>query len=190
MDPVVFEMAAKNEKIENHLDEHEARWFAIYTPYKREKTVKSRLDKQGITTYLPILHLTRYYTRKSKQVAIPLFNCYLFVKIRKKDYIRVLETPDVLRFVRFSRNLISIPQNEIDLVKRVVGEGVEVTVETLRLNEGDKVEIIGGNLTGIRGRLIKREGKERFLVELNSLGMGLEMQIDQKLLRKTTIGAR
>jgi transcription antitermination factor NusG len=183
-------MAAKNLKFENHLDELEARWFAIYTPYKREKTVQARLDKQGITTYLPLLHLTRYYTRKSKQVAMPLFNCYLFVKITKKEYIRVLETPDVLRFVRFSRNLISIPQQEIDLVRRVVGEGLEITVESLGLNAGDSVEIIGGNLTGVRGKLIKKEGKERFLVELHTLGMGLEMQIDQRLLRKTTIGVR
>ena len=183
-------MATKSEIFENHLDEHEARWFAICTPYKREKVVKSRLDKQEIVNYLPLLHLTRHYTRKAKKVELPLFNGYLFVNITYKDYIKVLQTPDVVKFVRFSGNLVSIPQNEIDLVKRVVGEGIEVRIETLGFKPGDLVEIIGGNLTGIRGKLIKEEGKQRFLVELNSLGMGLEWQIDQKLLKKINIGAR
>lgn len=175
---------------ENHLDEHEARWFAIYTPFKREKTVKKRLDQQGITNYLPILHLTRHYSKKVKKVELPLINCYLFVKITAKQYVRVLETPDVLKFVKFSRNLISIPQQEIDLMKRVVGEGKDVTIESLKMAPGDNVEIIGGGLTGIKGKLISKEGKQRFLVELSSLGMGLEMYVEEKLLRKIYSGAQ
>lgn len=174
---------------ENHLDEHEARWFAIYTPFKREKRVQASLEKQGIISYLPLIHLTRYYTRKVKKVSLPLMNCYVFVKITRKEYIRVLETPEVLKFVHFSRNLVSIPQHEIDLIKRVVGEGGEVKMEALSYTPGDQVEIIGGNLTGIKGKLLKKEGRQSFLIELDSLGMGLEMQVDERLLKKLSIRA-
>lgn len=183
-------MAKNIERFENHLDENEARWFAVYTKFKREKFICARLEKKGITTYLPIIHLTRNYASKSKKVALPLFNCYLFVKITKKDYVRVLETQDVLRFVSFSRNLISIPQCEIDLVRRVVGEKMITKVEALNFYSGDDVEIISGNLTGIKGKLIKKEGKQQFLVALSSIGIGMEWQIDEKLLRKINVGAR
>lgn len=41
-------------KIAIHLDEHEARCFAIPLRYKSEKLIPKRLDAQDISTYLPI----------------------------------------------------------------------------------------------------------------------------------------
>ena len=177
-------MSTENQTYENHLDEQEARWFAVYTRYKREKQIKLRLDDKGISNYLPLQKVTRHYTRKTKKLELPLINSYIFVKITKKDYIRVLEIPDVIKFVRFSKNLIAIPQWEIDLMKRVTGEGMEVSIDTLQYLPGDEVEVIGGNLTGLKGKLIKREGKHNFWIELTALGFGMNMQIDEKLLRK------
>ncbi|MEZ5044614.1 MAG: hypothetical protein R2828_32260 [Saprospiraceae bacterium] len=40
-------------KIAIHLDEHEARCFAIPPRYKSEKLIPKRLDAQNISTYLP-----------------------------------------------------------------------------------------------------------------------------------------
>ena len=80
-------------------------------------------------------------------------------------------------------NLISIPQDEIDLLKRVVGEIEEINVGAIEMGIGDEVEIIGGNLTGIRGRLVELEGKNRFVVQLASIGYQLSMIIDKSLLR-------
>ena len=62
---------------ENHLDTSEARWFAVYARYKREKVVAQRLQEKGIECYLPLQRLTRYYTRKVKQVELPLISGYL-----------------------------------------------------------------------------------------------------------------
>ena len=75
---------------ENHLDTSEARWFAVYARYKREKVVAQRLQEKGIECYLPLQRLTRYYTRKVKQVELPLISGYLFTKITKKEYVPVL----------------------------------------------------------------------------------------------------
>ncbi len=184
-------MSANPQPYENHLDEQEARWFAVYTRYKREKQVLKRLQEKGITTYLPLQRVKRYYTRKVKQVELPLISCYLFTKITKPEYIPVLDTPDVVQFVRFSKNLISIPEREIQLIQRVVGEDIEVEIEPTRhMRKGDEVEIVGGRLTGLKGTLLSIEGKKQFVIELVNLGYAMRMQIDPQYLRKIRNGKR
>lgn len=182
-------MSANPQPYENHLDEQEARWFAVYTRYKREKQVLKRLTEKGITTYLPIQRVKRYYTRKVKQVELPLISCYLFTKITKPEYIPVLDTPDVVKFVRFSKNLISIPEREIKLIQRVVGEDVEVEMEPRQhMRKGDEVEIIGGRLTGLKGTLVNLDGQKHFVIELENMGYAMRMQVDPQYLRKIRNG--
>jgi transcription antitermination factor NusG len=166
------------------INEHEPRWFAVYVRYKREKLVQQRLAEKSIQTYLPLQKLTRRYTRKVRVVELPLISCYIFTRITKKEYIRVLETPDVVNFVRLANSLVAIPDNEINLVQRILGEGFEVEAEPSRYHLGDEVEIIGGNLTGIKGILLKQANNKNFLIELNHTGYALRMQVDQNLLRK------
>ena len=52
---------------ENHLDTTEAKWFAVYTKYKREKVILKDLHRQGIQAYLPIQKLVRVYASKKKE---------------------------------------------------------------------------------------------------------------------------
>ena len=169
---------------ENHLNEHIPRWFAVYTKYKREKIVEKLLQEKGIQVYLPLQKLTRRWTRKIREVELPLFSCYIFVKITKPQYVPVLEIEHVVNFVKFSNNLISIPEEEIALVKRILGEGMEIDVEKIGFSTGDEVEIIAGNLTGLRGKLIGQHGKQKFLVELFNLGYSLQLSIDRLLLKR------
>jgi len=175
---------AQTQNYENHLDKEVPRWFAVYTRSKSEKVVKQLLDAKGIENYLPLLNVTRRYTRKIKQLQLPLISCYIFVKIVKDQYVPVLETENVVKFIRFSKNLIAIPDEEIDIMRRVVGEVKEVEAEMGVMKEGDLVEIIGGRLTGIKGRLVERQGKKKMVVALENIGYSLSMTIDASLLRK------
>lgn len=170
---------------ENHLDISEARWFAVYTKYKREKLVHKLLNNKGITNYLPLQQVTRRYVRKIRHLELPLISCYIFVKITKEDYIRVLETENVLKFVRFSKNLISIPEKEMEIMKRVVGENnLEIIAEPWSLCLGDKVEIISGNLTGLQGKLVEKPGNHQMIIELENLGYMLRLNVPVELLQK------
>lgn len=175
---------AKPEGPVNQLDDTEPRWFAIYTMAKREKLVARRLAERGIEAYVPLQHLTRYYTRKIRHVELPLISGYVFTRITQKQYVPVLETPDVVNFVRFNKNLIAIPEMEIDIIRRVVGDKLEAHVEPLSINVGDEVEIIGGQLTGVRGKLIARENKREVLLELHTIGYALRVSVNEEYLRK------
>ena len=167
----------------NHLSKSESRWFAIYTKYKCEKFVVEQLAKKGIAAYVPLITKIKRYTSRVKRFDVPLINCYVFVKITESQYVKVLETMHVMGFIKQRQNLISIPEYEINLLKRIVGEIEDVTAGNVEMVVGDEVEIISGNLTGIRGKLIEAEGKNRFIVQLASIGFQLSMVVDKSLLR-------
>ncbi|MCB0664254.1 MAG: UpxY family transcription antiterminator [Saprospiraceae bacterium] len=167
---------------ENHLSADTPRWFAIYTKFKSEKEVARRLTKKGIECYVPINKVVRQYTRKRKVVDLPLINCYAFVNITRDQYVSVLETEYVIKFINFSKNLISIPDAEIDLLKRICQEAFDIEAQVMSYQKGKPVEIISGNLTGIKGKLVSDLGKN-FLVELNYIGIGLQMEVDPAFLR-------
>lgn len=169
---------------ENHLDASEPRWFAVYTKYKREKLVQKRLQEQGIHSYLPIQQLTRRYERKVKTVDLPLISCYIFTRITKKHYVPVLNTADVLHFVKFSQNLIAIPDREIRLLQRITGDGIEVDVEPKSFLVGEEVEIAAGSLAGVRGKLLQKERKKNFVVELDSIGYALRISVEPAMLKQ------
>ncbi|MFN7117482.1 MAG: UpxY family transcription antiterminator [Saprospiraceae bacterium] len=175
----------KRSEFINQLDDTEARWFAVYTKFKREKLVQKQLHDRGIEVFLPLQSFTRRYQRKVKQVEIPLISCYIFTKITKPQYVPVLETPDVVHFVKIAKDLIAIPEAEIEIIKRVVGEKQEVEVQEGSYQMGDEVEIIGGNLTGLKGWLVNAENEKNLVIELENLGYSLRMTVDPALLRKT-----
>ena len=181
-------ISKKGEHYENHLDENIPKWFAVYTPYKREKIAAKELAKGGLEVYLPVHTLTRQYVRKVKTVELPLINHYVFVKITKKEYIRVLQCPYVLQFVKFSKNLVSIPEEEIDLIKRILGETEAVHLDSILFQKGDEVEVIGGNLTGLKGVLIQKENSQYLRVQLTNIGISLNVSIAAHLLRKVKSG--
>lgn len=178
-------MADNQATVVNQLDEQEARWFAVYTRFRREKQVLKYLSERGIQAYLPIQSFTRRYTRKIKHVQLPLINCYIFTKITKQEYVPVLETPDVVNFVRFAKDLIAIPDAEMNVMKRVVGEGIEIDAQPGSYQLGDEVEIVGGNLTGLKGWLVETASEKNFVIELENLGYTLRMSLDPTLLLKT-----
>lgn len=172
----------------NHLHESETRWFAVKTRSKSEKYVQRLLEKKGIVAWVPLQRLMRRYARSTRMVEKPLLNCYVFVHITKAAYVPILETEHVVGFVRFAKNIISIPQAEIDLVKRITLEdGIEVEAVETQYAEGDPVEISAGNLMGLRGRIVDAQGKRKFQVELEYIGHNLLITVDAAFLQKTRL---
>lgn len=170
-------------KAENHLDHKVKRWFAIYTPYKREKVAYKMLAKKGIDVFLPLQTMYRQYERSKRVVELPLFNCILFVKINRSEYTQVLETEHVLKFIRIGQNLISIPEHEIETIQCIIGAQVDMEIEVYNMSEGEPIQVIAGGLSGLEGKFIKQESKYNFLVELEMMGYQIRMHVRPEHLR-------
>ncbi len=157
-------------------------WYAIHTKYKCEKYVVKDLLAKDIQAYTPVLSVTKQYTRKRVTREIPLINCYVFVYTNKKQFVKVLQTEYVFSFLKIGNELAEVKQEEIDILKRITGEYNEVELQDMEYTEGMQVEIVSGNLTGVQGVLIEKQGKHNFLVELKSLSYQLIINVDPTIL--------
>ena len=172
------------------LDSGTPRWFAVQTRSKSEKFVVRMLHKKGITCYLPLMKIMRKYSRSKRLVEKPLINCYVFVYITREHYLPVLETENVSGFVKFNRDLVAIPEEEMATIRRVsLEEDLDVQTIAGQISSGDHVEIAAGTLTGLKGKVIKQEGKQQFQIELASLGMSLLISVNAAFLEKIPRGS-
>lgn len=171
------------ETVINQISATEPRWFAIYTKFKCEKFVSDLLRKKNIEAYVPVINRTKRYERKIKHYQIPLINCYVFVCITQKEYLQVLETEYVLKFLRQGKDLLAIPFQEIQTLKRVAGDVEEIEASSVQdFIPGEQVEVIAGTLTGLQGKVISKSGKKSFVVELENIGFQLRINIDLNLI--------
>jgi transcription antitermination factor NusG len=163
-------------------------WYAVHTRYKSEKIVQRMLTRKHIESYLPLQKRFRRHGTKMLMSEIPLISCYIFVKITKADYVKVLETEYVVGFVRFAKDIYPIPDEELNLMHRIVDGSTDVVVEKNTFYEGETVEIATGNLAGLTGKLIEIEGKNRVLVELETIGFTLQISVEKQNLIKVVGG--
>jgi transcription antitermination factor NusG len=168
----------------NQLDANERRWFVVITGHRKEKAAARELADKQIDVYLPILHRTRVYKSKRKEVALPLINRYVFVHIKQSEYVPVLSAAYVQGFLKFGRDLIAVPDEEIALLRRITGEKRlewnTVSSQEAPLPPGTPVQVIAGELTGLPGKLVEQVNGKLFVIELETLG--IQLQVDGSLL--------
>ena len=152
-------------------------WYAVKCKYRCEKRLQEDLQAQGITAYVPIQEKWRHYISRKKRSHVALIPCHVFVHIVQESYVPILQHPWVYQFLHIANKLLPIPDAEMAIMKRVVGEATDIKVDQADWHVGDKVQIVSGELTGLHGELIAR-ANHNFKIELKSLGLGLMIQID------------
>jgi transcription antitermination factor NusG len=167
----------------NQLSATEARWFAVNTRYKSEKFVLNSLEKKGIDAYLPLLSVSRRYSSKVKHYEVPLINCYVFARIIKDQYVKTIETENVIRILKQGKDLLAIPNEEIETLKIITGQVLDAhKIDSDQIIPGTEVMIVSGQLAGVKGKIINKADKKSFVVELINIGYQFRLNIDMSIL--------
>ncbi len=168
----------------NDIDPIKKRWYAVITGQRHEKYVISQLERRGIEAWTPILRKIRRYKTKTRIVDLPLITRYVFVHITRDEYIPVLEERFVYRFLNNQGRILPVKDEEILILRKVSGEDVNVQLTKNPLKKGDKVEIIYGDLTGLKGEVMLFKGKKYVGVALETLGMHMLIEVPKDAIRK------
>lgn len=169
--------------IETTIDNYQ--WFAVYTRSRTEKKAYDELVKRGITCFLPLHKVLRQWSDRKKWVETPLFNSYLFVQISPKEYLQVLQTQGLVRFISFEGKAVPIPPQQIEAIKIFLGQGSpDYLPEDINLESGATVEITRGAMTGLTGILLEVAGKHRVKVEIDCVGQSLIINVPKSSLKK------
>src|SRR5207244_12317703 len=99
-------------------------WYAVQTRARHEKVVSERLHEQGLTTFLPMISEVHRWSDRRKTVELPLFSCYVFVKMipRNEERVRVHRVNGVFETVGVRGEGITIPDEQIQAVHTVISE--------------------------------------------------------------------
>jgi transcription antitermination factor NusG len=153
-------------------------WYAIHTRSRHEKAIASRLNVQATETFLP-LHRTRHTWKNGvhADVDVPLFPCYLFVKISIHDRLRLLQMQGVLGFAATSTRPIAIPNEEIALLRSAT-EKFKAEPHPY-LNLGDWVRIIAGPLAGMEGILTRRKHEYRVVLSIETIMRSIAVEVSE-----------
>ncbi|TNE79911.1 MAG: UpxY family transcription antiterminator [Bacteroidetes bacterium] len=161
---------------------NEAKWYALYTSPRAEKKVSARLDERRIEHYLPMQRTLKQWSDRKKWVEEPLFKSYLFVKITEADYYDVLNLSGVVKYVSFGGKAATVPDRQIETIKRLLSEEVPLEVSYERLQTGAPVEVVAGPLMGTLGELISYRGDKRLAVKIHTIDTTLLVSIPENFI--------
>lgn len=154
-------------------------WYAVQTRARNERVVVQRFQDKGLTSFLPTVTEARRWSDRWKQVELPLFSCYVFVKIlpTNEDRLRVLCTDSVFDLVGTPRYGTPIPDEQIEAVRTIVNERMNwETYPFLKI--GQRVRIRSGSLTGVEGILVSRNGKRSVVVSVDAIQRSLAVRVE------------
>lgn len=156
-------------------------WYTAYTFPNLEKKVYNEFIKRNLSAYLPLHKVIRQWSDRRKELCVPLFPGYVFIRTDEKKRFDLYGITGLLRFVCFQGKPAIISEKEILSIKRF--ENTEFEIEK-HLIEGDNVIITKGIFTGLEGKLFLKRGKKRFGVRLNALNQSLSLDISPSFIRK------
>jgi transcription antitermination factor NusG len=139
-------------------------WYAVHTMARHEKRVAAQFEEKRVCTFLPLLHQVHRWTDRRTVVEIPMFSCYAFVRMVQtvEERLKVLRTPGVLGFVGSERQGTSIPDEQIESLRKAVSEKVPCLPHPF-ISVGKRVRIRGGSLDGVEG-ILMLQGRDQSLV--------------------------
>jgi transcription antitermination factor NusG len=153
-------------------------WYAIRTRSRHEKIVSEQLEEQGIETFLPLVKKTHKWSDRMKEVELPLFSGYNFVRLvlSSPERLRVLRAYGVAGFVGINGSGTAIPESQIQDLRTVLTSKVPFEERTF-LKVGQRVRIRGGSLDGVEGILAAQDGEQSLTISLEPLHRSLSIRI-------------
>jgi transcription antitermination factor NusG len=152
-------------------------WFAVYTHPRAERKVYNKVVQMGLQAYLPVQKVVHQWSDRKKEVEVPLFASYVFVKTTVQARFDLFFIQGLMWFVSCEGIPVAIPESEIEGVRKLLALGISVCPEAYRYKAGDKVKISSGQFAGVEGYVIRQDGKDRLFIQVEALKQAISVGI-------------
>jgi hypothetical protein len=155
-------------------------WWVLYTRAHAEKALARHFFRRQIAFFLPLYQKDVRVAGRWRRSYLPIFPSYIFLYGGAEDRLAALET-----------NLVShcIPVRDqdrlwLDLSNlfRAITSGVPLTPEP-RLEPGTLVEVTSGAMVGFQGKVLRRGGRLRLVIEVQLLHQAVSVEIEDHMVR-------
>ena len=165
-------LAASSEKRDS--DEN---WFALWTRSRHEQVVREQLEQKQIETFLPTVTRWSRWKDRKKKIDWPLFPGYCFARFDPRERLPVLKCTGVVSIISFEGEPAPIPEQEIDGIRRLVLSDLAYDPCPM-IREGMMVEVVHGPLSGVIGRLVRKNDKARLVLSVDLIGQAVSVEVD------------
>ncbi len=158
----------------------EGKWWVVHARPRTEKALARKLHGAQVSFFLP-LHRKEWRTRgRALSSYAPLFPGYLFLRGDDRARSTALHTNQVAQ-------LLPVPDGEelhADLrrVYQVMQSEAALRPED-RLRPGTPVRIVEGAMTGLEGKVLRRGGRLRFVVQVTFLQRGVSVEVESWMIQ-------
>jgi len=154
-----------------------SQWYALRTRSRHEKLVRDQLEKQGIEPLLPTVKRLSQWKDRKKEIEVPLFSGYCFVRFSQQDRLPVQKVSGVVEVVGTGSRPEPIPEEEIEALKTLMTSVLPYDPHPY-LHEGMMVEVVRGPLRGVQGILLRKEKRHRLVIGVRLIQQAAAVEID------------
>jgi transcription antitermination factor NusG len=158
----------------NRSDSH---WHVLYTRHQHEKVIASALSNKGFHVFLPLYLTVRRWAGRQKELSLPLFPGYVFIKGGLERQLMVLTTPGIHMILMTAGRAAVVPDAELDSIRRAVESPHRVEPHPF-LKCGDRVRVRSGSLEGLEGVLIRKKNLFRLVLSVELLAQSAAVEVD------------
>jgi transcription antitermination factor NusG len=152
-------------------------WYALHVRSRFERKVRDALNSLHLEPFLPLYKERSRWSDRVELIERVLFPGYVFGHLEPDQIRKAVHVLGVVRILGTTGEAESIPDFEIDQVKRVLDSGV-YAMPLPHLVSGQRVRIAAGSLTGIEGIVLRIKGELRVVVSINLLGRSVAAELD------------
>jgi transcription termination/antitermination protein NusG len=139
--------------------------------------VRDQLLNQGIEPLLPTVKRLSQWKDRKKEIEVPLFSGYCFVRFNSEQKLPVLKTIGVVDIVGGGQRPEPIPDEEISAIQTLMASVLPYDPHPY-LQEGMKVEVVRGPLQGVQGILLRKEKRHRLILGVRLIQQAAAVEID------------
>jgi transcription antitermination factor NusG len=152
-------------------------WYAIQVKFNHEMWVASVLQSKGYETFVPVYKSKRLWADRLKVLDRPLFPSYAFCRFDPEIKYTIVSTPNVTRIVGFGKNPVPVDTAEIDSLKIAMISGHSCVPHPV-LEIGQKVRVVDGPLTGVKGIMLAEARKKRIVISVALVQKAVAVEVD------------
>jgi transcriptional antiterminator NusG len=158
--------------------ESQPQWFAIWTRSRHEQMVREQLDRKHVEAFLPTVTRWSRWKDRKKKVDWPLFPGYCFARFDAGDTLPILKCSGVVNIVSFEGKPAAIPDYEVESVRLLIGSALQYDPSPM-IREGMMVSVIHGPLSGVVGRLLRKDSQRaRLVLSVDLIGQAVSVEVD------------
>jgi len=153
-------------------------WYVLYTNGRHEKRVVELLSNRQVNCYLPLYRSVRRWQDRRKEIDLPLFPGYVFVRMALRSRLQALTVPGVVRIVTFNGKPAPVDDSEIDALRQGLSCATSVKPHPY-LKVGKRVHVRSGPFAGMHGILVRRKQAYRLVLSIDLIMRSLSVEIDE-----------